>query len=264
MGASAQAKNGGEAAPPLGGTSRRGASSRKQHGILIAATAIGVIAILLFASGSVPEFGGTSSTPSPMLDTESQAVSAAREVTASVVGGPWNLTGAFGTSFTVAVTDRFPFVRNCSADGTTQVNASAGPFPGDYAAGVAVLWILDYSSASSGNGGLVVVVEQGRATEVGVSPDCPVYGGAALPVGSVVDSSTAVGTVLATMNGSRFFDTVSRANVSFLLSNSGAGPTWDIAFGACNYLTLGPGYLLASVWAANGTIDQTPHAYEPC
>jgi len=263
MGTPTQATNGTAFPAELSKPSRGGSPSRKQVRVVAIVTAIVVVGIVLLASGIVPGFGPSSKATSPTLDTEAQAVAAAHGITSSVAGGPWSLSFAQGLAFTVPVTDRFPVVHNCTANGTTTVNASAGPFPGDYSAGVAVLWVLGYSSPTTESGGLQVEVEDGVASDLGVGPVCS-GSGSIPPLGSVIDSSTAVQSVLATTNGSLFLRDASRANVSLLLANDGSSPVWDIQFGACDYLTIGPGLLLASVWAVNGTIDQAPRGYVPC
>ncbi len=239
------------------------------------AGAVAVATVVVFsvlAAGLVPGVGPFPSGGSLAPDTTAAgAVLMAQGIAAGAPGGPWSLAAVSGWAFTTqAFFDENPFcIGNLTPVGGTLQNASMGPYSGDYRTGIAVLWFLTYSSPVAGGGNLVVQVDNGVAQEVGVVPQgC--YGSAAVfsPLGPVIDSSVAVEAALLTPNGTRYSSMFQEANATYDLDSTGYGPVWWVFLSACpNEDRVAPGQfgeLSASVWAANGTVDQPPQIPVSC
>jgi hypothetical protein len=218
----------------------------------IVTVAIVVLLVVLVGGSPGP---GTTSAPS----TFSQAAGDARAVTASVSGGPWNLSSAYGISVTV------PFVLNNTllslGCNVTSGNFGVDSYPsgsGAYSDGQATVWILSFVSTGAGGGMLWVQVVNGAATELGVTNNSGRCATTGLPgLGPVIDSSVAMEKILATPNGTRFAQAFPKANATYSIGY-GPNPTWIISLNGCGRYMAGPGTLLASVWALNGTIQNAP------
>lgn len=190
--------------------------------------------------------------------TFSESVSDATVIIGSVPNGPWSLTGAVGLGVTV------PFTLNNSI-AALGCNVTSGSFgmntypngPGAYSGGQATVWILSYVTGSPSAGTLYVQVVNGTASKMGTVSGGKCTGNSAAEVGTVIDSSKAMQEVLSTTNGTRFVQAFSRANATLSLS-AGADATWTISLNGCGRYVLGPGTLLASVWASNGTMQNPP------
>lgn len=186
------------------------------------------------------------------------AVRAASGVLDSGSWSGWNISGAEGISVTV------PFSLNNSLMvlGCNVTSGAFGPtnYPagdGNYSSGATTLWILSYLPPHEPGSTLWIQVVNGRASELGAAEGgkCSGYGGNG--VGDVVDSSVAMQSILATVNGTRFGQTFPTANETLSLG-PGSSPTWTVSLNACGRYVEGPGALLASVWALNGTIQNPP------
>lgn len=211
-----------------------------------------VVLLVVLVGGSLSPAGQSGPT------TFSESAADAGGIVSSVPNGPWVLTGALGMGVTV------PFALNNSiaAEGCNVTSGSFGTstYPsgdGAYSGGQATVWILSYVTANPSAGTLYVQVINGAASEMGVVTGGKCVGNSALEVGTVVDSSAAMQAVLSTTNGSRFVQAFPRANATLSLT-TGPESTWIISLNGCGRYYLGPGTLLASVWAANGTIQNSP------
>lgn len=243
--------SGGERAQkPLAGTRHRIPK------VVLVALAVGVVVLVILAIvlwiGAAPS--GSAGGP----DSFSEALNASAGVLNSISPGAWNVTGAVGISATV------PFSLNNTllAAGCNVTSGEFGPtsYPagsGVYSTGAATVWVLSFVPPHEEASTLWVQVVNGHATELGAAlgGKCSGYSGSG--VANAIDSSAAIRTILATTNGSRFEETFPHANATFSL-NPGTNPTWTISLNACGRYTLGPGTLLASVWALNGTIQNAP------
>jgi hypothetical protein len=223
--------------------------------LVVGAIIAAAIVILLVVLGGGSPGPGTIPAPS----TFSQAAGEAQSVIASVSGGPWNLSSAYGISATV------PFMLN-NTDLVLGCNVTGGNFgvdsypsgSGAYSGGQATVWILSYVSTGAGGGTLWVQVVNGVATELGVTNNSGRCATTGVPgLGPVIDSSVAVEKILATPNGTRFSQAFPKANATYSIGGW-PNPTWIISLNGCGRYVAGPGTLLASVWASNATIQNAP------
>jgi hypothetical protein len=225
--------------------------------MMIAAGAVIVVAIVILLVVLVGGSPGPGATSAP--STFSQAAGDARAVAASLSGGPWNLSSAYGVSMTVPFAlNNTLLSRGCNVTSGTFGVDSYPSGSGTYSDGQATVWILSFVSTGAGGGMLWVQVVNGAATELGVTNNsgrCATAGASGL--GPVVDSSFAMEKILATPNGTRFAQAFPRANATYSISY-GTDPTWVISLNGCGRYMVGPGTLLASVWALNGTIQNAP------
>lgn len=243
---------------PVSGTPTHRVAAGRQSNRRYVIVAVACFAVLIVVLLVVLVGGFRSPTMQGSPTTFSESVSDARAIVGAVPSGPWDLTGAFGDGVTV------PFTVNNSiaALGCNVTSGSFGldTYPGGdgaYSGGQATVWILSYMTAKPDTGILYVQVINGAASEMGVVTGGKCVGGGGSEVGAVVDSSAAIRTVLSTTNGSRFAQAFPRANATYSL-NAGPDPTWTISLNGCGRYVLGPGTLLASVWAENGTIQNSP------
>jgi len=128
---------------------------------------------------------------------------------------------------------------------------------GIYSGGQATVWIFSYGSADPAAGTLWVQVVNGTASELGMANGGKCVGYADAGLGTAIDSSTAMHAILTTTNGGRFEKVFPSANATYTL-NPGPNPTWVVTLNGCGRSLFGPGTLLASVWASNGTIQNPP------
>lgn len=228
-------------------------SIRKYVIVALACFAVLIVILLVVLVG-----GSRSPTTHSSPTTFSESLGDANAIVSAVPNGPWYLTGAFGQGVTV------PFSLNMSG-AALSCNVTSGSFGRDnypagdgiYSGGQATVWILSYETPNPVTGTLYVQVIDGAASEMGTVTGGKCVGGHGEGLGTVVDSSAAIQTVLSTTNGSRFAQAFPRANATFSLS-VGTDSTWIISLNGCGKYVLGPGTLYASVWAANGTLQNSP------
>lgn len=229
--------------------------------IFAGVVAVVVVVACIALEGPAASRTGSASGP----DTLDEAMAASSNVLASVPGGPWHLTSAVGLGYRAPWSlDANRLKQLCTTISGAFANATYPAGSGNYTEGLAGIWILSFAAASASSGVLWVAVGYGSATEIGlteVSGSCTADSGPAL--GTIVDSSVAMGNVLATSNGTRFVHQFSLANVTYALG-PGLPPVWSIHINACTLVASGPGTLDSSVWAVNGTIQSAPRTTTTC
>lgn len=254
------AEPGGEGSPGI----TRPPTSRRRLSTLAGVIAAVIVATLvaLYGAGLFAGGGAKGATGPGTLN---EALGAATGVLTSVPGGPWHLTSAVGVAYTVSWSlDGSRLADQCSIISGTWDNATYPAGSGNYSGGQAGIWVLSFSGPTTTSGILWVLVSYGVVAQfavVAASGACSEYFGPSL--GTVIDSSVAMGKVLTTANGSRFARMFPQTNVTYALG-PGSPPVWTIHFSPCGAFVEGPGSVTSSVWASNGTVQDPPNAPVAC